>query len=138
MKKWRVLASSAVLTAAVLFVCLVPVPVSRIRGRALVQAVESLLDGRPFFTSTVAKMVLEGYLRAEGGAPVDSSGTLSPRERHIVQLLAEGKSNKDVARALDISVNTVETHRANIMRKMGFASLADLVRYAVRNKIIEP
>ena len=107
-------------------------------GRALVQAVESLLDGRPFFTSTVAKMVLEGYLRAEGGAPVDSSGTLSPRERHIVQLLAEGKSNKDVARALDISVNTVETHRANIMRKMGFASLADLVRYAVRNKIIEP
>jgi DNA-binding NarL/FixJ family response regulator len=106
-------------------------------GRMLVTAVQALLDGRYFFTSTVAQMVLDGYLRSEA-RDADAAHTLSVREREIVQLLAEGNSNKDIARALDISVNTAETHRGNIMRKMGFASLADLVRYAIRNKIIEP
>jgi DNA-binding NarL/FixJ family response regulator len=104
-------------------------------GALLVKAVESLLEGRPWFTSKVGHLVLEGYLRTRrDGAEVEP---LSPRERHIVQLLAEGRSNKEVARALHISVKTVETHRSNIMRKMGFTSLADLVRYAVRNKIVE-
>jgi DNA-binding NarL/FixJ family response regulator len=106
-------------------------------GRVLVTAVQALLDGRYFFTSTVAQMVLDGYLRSEA-RDADAAHTLSAREREIVQLLAEGNSNKDVARALDISVNTAETHRGNIMRKMGFTSLAELVRYAIRNKIIEP
>ena len=106
-------------------------------GRVLVTAVQALLDGRYFFTSTVAQMVLDGYLRSEA-RDADAAHTLSAREREIVQLLAEGNSNKDIARALDISVNTAETHRSNIMRKMGFASLADLVRYAVRNRMIEP
>lgn len=105
-------------------------------GRLLVTAVEALLDGRPFFTTKVARMLVEGYLNSPGTADVEVAH-LSPRERHIVQLLAEGKSNKDVARVLDISVKTVETHRSNIMRKMGFASLSDLVRYAVRNRIVE-
>jgi DNA-binding NarL/FixJ family response regulator len=101
----------------------------------LVKAIESLLEGRPWFTSKVGHLVLEGYLRTgRDGVNVDP---LSTRERHIVQLLAEGRSNKEVARALHISVKTVETHRSNIMRKMGFTSLADLVRYAVRNKIVE-
>jgi DNA-binding CsgD family transcriptional regulator len=62
---------------------------------------------------------------------------LTPREREIVQLLAEGKSNKGVGAALGISVKTAETHRANIMRKLGFHSVSELVRYAVRNRIIE-
>jgi DNA-binding NarL/FixJ family response regulator len=107
-------------------------------GRTLVRAVEALLEGQTFFTSKVARLVLEGYLRGAGsGEPQDSAATLSAREREIVQLLAEGASNKDVARALGISVKTAETHRSNIMRKMGFASLSDLVKYAVRNKIIE-
>jgi DNA-binding NarL/FixJ family response regulator len=106
-------------------------------GRMLVTAVQALLDGRYFFTSTVAQMVLDGYLRSEA-RDADAAHTLSVREREIVQLLAEGNSNKDIARALDISVSTAETHRGNIMRKMGFASLAELVRYAIRNKIIEP
>lgn len=108
-------------------------------GRVLVQAIEALLDERPFFTSKIAQRVLEGYLKAT--APADesqSSGTLSPRERQIVQLLAEGKSNKEVARILEVTVKTAETHRSNIMRKMGFGSLPDLVRYAVRNRIVEP
>jgi DNA-binding NarL/FixJ family response regulator len=104
-------------------------------GRILVGAVEALLDGRTFFTSTVARMVLEGYLRS--AAEREAVPSLSAREREIVQLLAEGRSNKEVARKLDISVKTAETHRSNIMRKMQFASLSDLVRYAVRNKIID-
>lgn len=106
-------------------------------GRVLVQAVEALLDGRPFFTSKVARSVLEGYLRSSEGSATNTALALSPRERHIVQLLAEGSNNKEVARTLQLSVKTVETHRSNIMRKMEFGSLADLVRYAIRNKIVD-
>jgi DNA-binding NarL/FixJ family response regulator len=106
-------------------------------GRILVAALQALLDGRFFFTSSVARMVLDGYLRSESH-DADAVQTLSAREREIVQLLAEGNSNKDVARTLRISVSTAETHRSNIMRKMGFASLPELVRYAIRNRIIEP
>jgi len=106
-------------------------------GRILVRAVEALLEGQTFFTSKVARLVLEGYLRGGGAEAPETAQTLSGREREIVQLLAEGASNKEVARALGISVKTAETHRSNIMRKMGFASLSDLVKYAVRNKIIE-
>jgi DNA-binding NarL/FixJ family response regulator len=105
-------------------------------GRDLLAAVEALLQDRPFFTSKVARMVLEGYLRpAEKEA---EPSPLSPREREIVQLLAEGHSNKEVADHLGISVKTAETHRTNIMRKMNFRSITDMVRYAIRNKIIEP
>jgi DNA-binding NarL/FixJ family response regulator len=105
-------------------------------GKALVAGIEALLDDRPFFTSKVARIVLDGYLRTQEGAATDSSQNLSPREREIVQLLAEGKSNKEVARALGITVKTAETHRSNIMRKMQFASLSDLIRYAIRNHIV--
>ncbi|HXR93400.1 MAG TPA: response regulator transcription factor [Steroidobacteraceae bacterium] len=104
-------------------------------GRTLVSAVDALLEGGTFFTSKVARMVLEGYLRNPN--ETEAIPTLSAREREIVQLLAEGRSNKEVARKLDISVKTAETHRSNIMRKMQFDSLSDLVRYAVRNKIID-
>lgn len=105
-------------------------------GRTLVAAVEALLAGQLYFTSAVARLVLEGYLRStsENAAGVSP---LSPREREIVQLLAEGCSNKDVARTLSISVKTVETHRSNIMQKMNSTSLSDLVRYAVRNRIVD-
>lgn len=106
-------------------------------GRILITALQALLAGGSFFTSNVARMVLDGYLRSESSEAVPAQ-TLSAREREIVQLLAEGNSNKDIARALNISVKTAETHRSNVMRKMGFASLAELVRYAIRNNIIEP
>jgi DNA-binding NarL/FixJ family response regulator len=106
-------------------------------GRVLVQAVEALLDERPFFTSKVARFVLDGYLRSAEDSASPATVALSPRERHIVQLLAEGSNNKEVARTLQLSVKTVETHRSNIMRKMEFGSLADLVRYAIRNKIVD-
>lgn len=106
-------------------------------ARDLVPAVESLEQGRPFFTSKVARMVLDGYrknMAAEGDLPAD----LTPSEAQIVQLLAEGKTNKEVAGALNIAVKTVETHRAHIMRKLGFHSVSDLVRYAVRNNMVQP
>ena len=106
-------------------------------GRILVQAIEALLDERPFFTSKVARFVLDGYLRSGADSVTQAAVALSPRERHIVQLLAEGSNNKEVARTLQLSVKTVETHRSNIMRKMEFGSLADLVRYAIRNKIVD-
>jgi DNA-binding NarL/FixJ family response regulator len=106
-------------------------------GRTLVTALQALLEGGSFFTSNVSRMVLDGYLRSESRETIPAQ-TLSAREREIVQLLAEGNSNKDIARALNISVKTAETHRSNVMRKMGFASLAELVRYAIRNNIIEP
>jgi DNA-binding NarL/FixJ family response regulator len=106
-------------------------------GKTLVTALQALLQGTSFFTSNVASMVLDGYLRSESREAVPMQ-TLSAREREIVQLLAEGNSNKDIARALNISVKTAETHRSNVMRKMGFDSLAELVRYAIRNNIIEP
>ena len=106
-------------------------------GRILVVALQALLEGGSFFTSSVARMVMDGYLRNEA-SDASTAQTLSSREREIVQLLAEGNSNKDVARALNISVKTAETHRSNIMRKLGFGSLPELVRYAIRNSIIEP
>ena len=107
-------------------------------GRILMAALETLLEDGSFFTPKVGKMVVDGYLRNPSSSEELGAGALSAREREIVQLLAEGKSNKEVAAALGITVKTAETHRSNIMRKGGFGSLAELVRYAIRNRIIEP
>ena len=108
-------------------------------GRSLVAAVDSLRQHRPFFTSRVSEMVLHGYLRGGGEALRESPRSrLTPRERQIVQLLAEGKSNKEISGALGISVKTAEAHRSNIMRKLDLHSISDLVRYAIRNKIVNP
>jgi DNA-binding NarL/FixJ family response regulator len=102
-------------------------------ARDLVLAVRSAADGRPFFTPVVAKMVLRGFLESSGQALV----SLTARERETVQLLAEGRSNKEVATALGISVKTAETHRAHVMRALDLHSISDLVHYAVRQNIIE-
>jgi DNA-binding NarL/FixJ family response regulator len=110
-------------------------------GRDLVAAVEALRRHKPYFTTKVSEMVLTGYLR---GTPAREEFEDAPRlrltgrEREIVQLLAEGKSNKEVAQALNISVKTAETHRARIMAKLGLRSIGELVRYAVRNGMVEP
>ena len=105
----------------------------------LIPAIEALLADRPYFTSTVAQLVLAGFLKAgDGEAAAEGGPSLSPREREIVQLLAEGKSSKEIARALSIAVATADTHRSNIMRKMGFESISDVVRYAIKNKMIDP
>ncbi len=106
-------------------------------SRQLISAIEALRVHKPFLTSKVNEVVLMGYL---GGKPLKgetSGGRLTPREREIVQLLAEGMTNKEVASTLGISVKTAETHRTNIMRKLDLHSISELVRYAVRNHIIE-
>src|SRR5262245_22162383 len=108
-------------------------------GGDLVNAVADLLRHRPHFTTRVAEMVLEGYLGGNATTPAEAAQAprLTPREREILQLLAEGKTTKQVALALSISVKTVETHRSNLMRSLGLDSISALVRYAVRNRIIE-
>jgi len=106
-------------------------------ARSVVAAVEAVVAHQPFFTSIVSAMVLDAFLReraaAEGGA---AEGTLTPREREVVQLLAEGRQNKEIARRLGVALKTVEAHRAAVMRKIGADTVADVVRYAVRNRIV--
>lgn len=99
----------------------------------LVNAVESLAAHRPFFTAKVSETLLESYLTRSSVTET----VLTARERSVVQLIAEGHSNKKIADILSISVKTVETHRAAAMRKLNISSAAALVRYAVRNKIVE-
>lgn len=106
-------------------------------ARDLLFAIASLSQHKPFFTSRVADMVLQGYLQSSAKAGGCASPVLTTREREIVQLLAEGKSNKEVAVIQGIEVKTAETHRANLMRKLRLHSVCDLVHYAVRNQIIE-
>jgi DNA-binding NarL/FixJ family response regulator len=103
-------------------------------GRDLLMATESLLAGKPFFTPKVSEVVLGAYLRrAEAQRePGSAEAALTTREREILQLLAEGKSNKEIGTALDISTRTVETHRRNLMSKLNLHSIADVVRYALK------
>lgn len=106
----------------------------------LITAIETVARHKPFFTSDVAEKVLEGFLKLGDLTPEDSGahGILTAREREIVQLLAESKSNKEVSLLLGISVKTVQTHRATIMRKLGINSIVDLVHYAIRNNLVTP
>jgi DNA-binding NarL/FixJ family response regulator len=105
--------------------------------RDLLTAVEALANHRSFFTTGAAQLILDG-VREKGSTPILMRKRLTSREREIVQLLAEGKSTKEVAVSLGISVKTAETHRANIMRKLEIHSVSELVRYAVKNQMIEP
>jgi len=110
-------------------------------SRDLVSAVDAIRKNKTYFTARVAQMVLDGYLdKKPRAAAVESdvpTSRLTPRQREIVQLLAEGKSSKEVAVALGLSVKTAETHRANIMRRLNCHSVSELVRYAIRNNIIQ-
>jgi DNA-binding NarL/FixJ family response regulator len=109
--------------------------------RDLVNAVEALANHRTFFTARAAEMLLTDFSdrisATSGQTPASPRSRLTSREREIVQLLAEGKSSKEVAAVLGISVKTAETHRANIMRKLQVHSVSELVRYAIKNGIIE-
>lgn len=109
-------------------------------SRDLLNGVEALATQRSFFTPGASRTILDGFCssRADKKAGNLMRHVLSSREREIVQLLAEGKSSKEVAVILGVSVKTAETHRANIMRKLEMHSVSELVRYAVRNRMIEP
>jgi DNA-binding NarL/FixJ family response regulator len=103
-------------------------------GRMLVEAVQTVLRGGKFFTPRLTEA-------ADGSSPAPASTPpvkrLTRREREVLQLLAEGKSNKEIGTILHMSTKTAETHRARLMAKLGVHSIAELVRYAVRNKIID-
>ena len=103
----------------------------------LIECIETVSAGKMFLSQDVTGFVVDGFLSGVRDANLQTEG-ISSREREILQLLAEGRSNKDISEELNLSVKTVETHRANIMRKLGLRNLADLVLYAVRNHIIEP
>jgi len=105
----------------------------------LIAAVESLRQHKPFLTSTVTEFLLDGYMhRADVSDDGMTKEMVTPREREIIQLIAEGNSSKEAAAALGVSVKTIDAHRANIMRKLRLRSISDLVRYAIRNKIVQP
>jgi DNA-binding NarL/FixJ family response regulator len=106
----------------------------------LVPAIAALLTRKPYLTSRISEVLFRRFEQQSAGGEKEARADagLTAREREIIQLLAEGRSNKEVASDLAISVKTVETHRASIMRKLNLDSLSDLVRYAIRNKIIEP
>jgi len=109
-------------------------------AKHLISAVEALSAHRPYFTADVSQQLLDAYLANSGRRdPVDPSGReLTRREQEIIQLLAEGKSNKEVASLLNLSTRTVETHRTNLMRKLSLHGLSDVIHYAIRNKLILP
>jgi len=103
----------------------------------LIRAVQAVSEGRPFFSPAIAETLLEDYMRRlKQHNLADSYDLLTDREKEVLQLLAEGKSNKEVATLLDLSLYTVETHRSNLMQKLGLHNTAEIVLYAVRKKII--
>ena len=106
--------------------------------QSLIAAVKSLREHKPFLSSKVTEFVLDDYLRqTDALEEALTHEAVTAREREIIQLLAEGKSNKEAASILGISVKTIEAHRANIMRKLRLRSVSELVRYAIRNKIVQ-
>ena len=105
-------------------------------GRDILVAVNALRRHKPFFTSRVSEIVLRDVRRPPGGP--EPAPSLTPRERQILVLVAGGKCNREVAAALGIRRKTVETHRTNFMRKLGLHSIGELVRHAIRNRLIEP
>jgi len=108
-------------------------------GSMLFPAIESLSRNEPFFTSKVSDMMLKAYLNPDlrAGADGAASEALTVREREIIQLIAEGKTSKEIAAMLGISVRTSETHRTNLMRKLGVHSVSEIVRYAIRSRMID-
>ncbi|WP_407155050.1 response regulator [Bradyrhizobium sp. STM 3557] len=103
--------------------------------RHLISAIEALLEGRPYFTSVVLEKLLVNYQLNKQNR---SGMLLTAREQNVVQLIAEGHTNKVISSMLNLSVKTVETHRASAMRKLGMSSTAELVRYAIRKRLVSP
>jgi two-component system, NarL family, response regulator NreC len=103
----------------------------------LIKAVHAVAGGKSFFSPAVSKLLLDDYVRKlKRSGTEDAYDLLTPREREILQLIAEGKSNKDVANLLNLSVYTVESHRSNLMEKLNLRGLPELILYAVRRGII--
>lgn len=104
----------------------------------LIECIELVYTNKIYLSQDITGIVVDGFVHNNRDGVESGESTISSREREILQLLAEGKSNKDISDLLNLSIKTVETHRANIMRKLNFKNITDLVLYAVRNHIIEP
>lgn len=104
-------------------------------SKHLIFAIEALLDGRPYFTGVLLEKLLHEYQASKDST---SDMLLTAREQGVVQLIAEGHTNKSIGVILKLSVKTVETHRASAMRKLRMSSTAELVRYAIRRKLVSP
>jgi two-component system response regulator NreC len=103
---------------------------------SLLQAVSDVSQGKPFFSPSVARLVLDEFMRPRAEGPLDRYESLSDREREVFQLISEGKVNKEIAGVLGISLSTVETHRAHIMEKLDLHSATEIILYAVRRGIV--
>jgi DNA-binding NarL/FixJ family response regulator len=107
-------------------------------GSMVVNAVEALRHHKPFVCPEVSDLLMKAYLDTDTSRKAPERDVLTSRERELVQLIAEGKSSKEAADMLHISEKTAETHRANLMRKLGIHSVSEIVRYAIRNNMIQP
>jgi DNA-binding NarL/FixJ family response regulator len=107
-------------------------------GRTLVEAIRALLGRQTFFTERVQSVAGRRPNPPRAAADRRAPGRLTPRQREVVQLLTEGKSNKEIGVVLGMTTKTAETHRAHVMAKLNLHSMSELVRYAIRNRIIEP
>lgn len=104
--------------------------------RDLIPAIEALAVGKPYLAPEVSEVVLRGYLQTSESANEPLAERVTDREREVLQFLAQGRTNKEIASILHLSVRTVETHRSNLMEKLQMHSLADLIRYAIQNNLI--
>jgi len=105
--------------------------------RDLVAAVQAIRGNKTFFTSQVSRLIVDGFLSDRRTAAADDIVCITPRQREVVQLIAEGKSNREIGIILNITEKTAETHRANVMRRLNLHSVSEIVRYAVRNDVIQ-
>jgi DNA-binding NarL/FixJ family response regulator len=103
----------------------------------LVAAIKAVYQGDSVLSPAVTRLVLEDYLRQGGDQPVAEIEQLTPREREVLQLIAEGYTNKDIADILSLSIKTVAAHRTNLMQKLDLHNLGDVIKYAIHKKIIE-
>jgi DNA-binding NarL/FixJ family response regulator len=106
-------------------------------GHTLVHAIQALLQHQEYLTTRVHARTTRSATRRRGAAPTPVN-SLTPRQREVLQLLTEGKSNKEIGVALGVTTKTAETHRTHILAKLHLHSMSELVRYAIRNRIIEP
>ena len=106
-------------------------------ARELISAIQSVYRGEAVLSPAVTRLVIEDYLRWGGTRPQEEADSLSPREREVLQLIAEGYTNKQIAEILSISIKTVQAHRNNLMQKLDLHDRGELIKYAIQKKIIE-
>jgi two-component system response regulator NreC len=111
--------------------------VKRAATSDLVSAIQAVNNGEAVLSPTITRLLLEDYLRMENGKPESEPELLSPREREILQLIAEGKTSREIAEILSLSVKTVQSHRSSLMQKLDLHDRGDLIKYAIQKRIIE-